>query len=105
MAGESDLQPAVIGEGSGCAQGSFDDGGEGAAGLGWRYFFGEHVAAGGVGEEMEGSAAVGDGAADCWIGAVGGDEPLLNGGVALGALVDWFAHGGPGGGFVCRRCP
>jgi len=60
MAGETDLEPAFAGECAGCAQGSFDDDGEGASGLWWCYFFGEHVAAGGVGEEMEGSTAVSD---------------------------------------------
>jgi len=50
---------------------------EGAADLGWGEAFGEDVAAGGVGEEVKGSAAVGDGAADGGIGAVVGDEALL----------------------------
>ena len=65
------------------------DSGEGAADLWGCDAFGEHVAAGCVGEEMEGSAAVGDGAADWREGAVGGDEAFLDGCVALGALMDW----------------
>src|ERR1700737_2004692 len=49
---------------------------------------------------MERAAPVGDGTADGGVGAVGGDESLLNGGVALGALMDGCAHGRPGGGLI-----
>ena len=66
----------------------------------WSEAFGEDVAAGGVGEEVEGPAAVGDGAADGGIRAVRGDEMFLDGGVALGVLLDGLAHGGPCGGVV-----
>ena len=89
MAGEADLQPAV--RWRMCQRAPrvrFDDGGQGAADLRCGQVFGEHVAAGRIGEEMEGSATVGDGAADCGIGAVGGDESLLDCGVALGAPMD-----------------
>src|SRR5258705_12837911 len=51
---------------------------------------------------MERAATVGDGAADGGVGAVGGDESLVNGGVALGSLMDGGAHGGPGGGLVAE---
>src|SRR5258708_16342054 len=51
---------------------------------------------------MERAGTVGDGAGDGGVGAVGGDESLLNGGVALGSLMDGCAHGGPGGGLVAE---
>jgi hypothetical protein len=84
-------------------EGALDDRRECAANLRWGQGFGQDVAEGCVGEEMEGAATVGDGAADGGVGAVGGDESLLNGGVALGALVDWCAHGGPCRGLVGER--
>src|ERR1700678_1961017 len=103
MAGETDLEPAFAGECSGGFEGAGDDGGECAADLWWGQAFREHVAAGGVGEEMEGSAAIGDGASDGWVGTVGCDHVLLYGGVALGSVVDGGVHGGPEGGFVADR--
>src|SRR6202012_5660690 len=95
VASETDLQPSFRREGTGRTEGALNDGGERAADLRRGDAFGEDAAAGGVGEEMEGPAAVGDGATDGGIGAVGGGEPLLNGGVALGAVADGLTHGGP----------